>query len=139
MYVLAKASALGPAAKRIGQTLVLLCLIAMLPLLGASLSHAHQAAAPNGIGMPPAPAGGGSGDGGPTSIAATNGDIQVGGATAPAPDATNGTLTLEASPRAECGAKRCVWWGHAGTLSATASGGFLTLETSSGNISHPVS
>ncbi len=60
-----KAGMLVPALKQKSQTLVLLSLLALLALLGASLCHFHQAAAPTGVWMAPAT---GNGDSGPTSI-----------------------------------------------------------------------
>ena len=64
-----KAEALVPAIKHIGQGLVLLALLALLGLVGTGVSHAHAASAPSGV-----------------RIAGTNGNIHIGGATAPAPD-----------------------------------------------------
>ena len=56
-----KAGVLLPAIKQTGKTLVLLCLLAMLGLVGAGVSHAHAALTPSGVRM-----------------AATNGDIVIG-------------------------------------------------------------
>ena len=68
-----KAAALVPAVKQIGQGLVLLALLALLGLVGTGVRHAHTA--PTGV-----------------RIAGTSGDIHIGSATSPAPDATNGTV-----------------------------------------------
>ncbi len=72
-----KAGALVSTVKQTGQGLVLLCLLALLGLTGAGMSHASLASAPTGV-----------------RIAATEGDIRIGSVTAPAPDTTNGNVHI---------------------------------------------
>lgn len=70
MKLLPKVIALVPAARTIGQGLALLCLLALLALVGAGVSRALPASVQAG-----------------TQLAGTNGDIHIGSQAA-----TNGTI-----------------------------------------------
>jgi len=78
MKVMTTAGTRVPVVKRTRQGMILLCLFVLFGLVGVGVIHAHQIATPTGGQLAPAPGGSGGGDPGPTSIAASNGEIIIG-------------------------------------------------------------